>query len=94
MATKKFHVYKGQDHTQRTTISIDNYVWQLLALKLGCTPDNRASHETVRRWLQDQLDGDVDPDRVHTSQWLQGKAVLEIADKKLSAKYWDWRLGD
>jgi hypothetical protein len=31
MATKTFHIYKDGDRTQRTTVSLDNYVWQLLA---------------------------------------------------------------
>lgn len=93
MATRTFHIYKDSDR-QRTTVSLDKYVWQLLALKLGSVPDSAESHTAVRQWLQAQLDEDVDPDRVHTSQWLQGKAVLEIADKKLSTKYWNWRLGE
>ena len=92
MATKKFHVYKDQARTLRTTVSLDVYIWQLLALKLGSTPSDRESHEAVRRWLQAQLDEDIDPDRVNTSQWLQGKAVLEIVDKKLSEKFWDWHI--
>jgi hypothetical protein len=94
MPTKIFHVYKDQHREQRTTVSLNSYVWQLLAIKLGCTPGDKESHETVRQWLQDRLDEDVDPDRVHTSQWLQGQAILAIADKKLSEKYWDWQLED
>jgi hypothetical protein len=92
VATKRYHIYKDQAHKQRTTVSLDSYVSKLLILKLGYTPDVESGHGAVRQWLQDQLDDDVDPDRVNTSQWLQGKAVLEIADKKLSKKYWDWRI--
>jgi hypothetical protein len=87
MATRAFHIYKDGNRTQRTTVSLDKYVWQLLSLKLGSDPDSAESYTAVRQWLQAQLDEDVDPDRVNTSQWLQGKAVLEIADKKLSKKY-------
>jgi hypothetical protein len=94
MATKTFHIYKDKERTQRTTVSLNNYVHQLLALKVGSVPDSPDSHNAIRQWLQAQLDEDVDPDRVHTSQWLQGKAVLAIADKKLSKKYWDWRLSE
>lgn len=94
MATKIFHIYKDSDRTQRTTVSLDNHVWQLLSIKLGRVPDSPDSHSAVRQWLQAQLDDDVDPDRVHTSQWLQQKAVLKIADKNLSKRYWDWRLAE
>jgi hypothetical protein len=75
MATKTFHIYKDKERTQRTTVSLNDYVHQLLALKVGSVPDSPDSHSAI-------------------GQWLQGKAVLEIADKKLSKKYWDWRLGE
>ena len=93
MATTKFHVFKDLERQKRTTVSLDNDVYQLLSLKFGSIPDNKESHKIVRKWLQAQLDEDVDPYRVHSSQWLQRKAVLEIVDKNLSNKYWDWRLG-
>jgi hypothetical protein len=84
----KFYVYKDKNRKKRTTITLDNYVCHLLALKLGSVPASKESRAAVRQWIQAQLDEDVDPDRVYTSQWLQGKAVLEIADKELSEKYW------
>ena len=48
-----YHVTPG-DH--RTTVSIDNILSELLALKLGYDPDAPEAHAAVRQWLQDRLD--------------------------------------
>lgn len=40
-----------------------------------------------KKWLQGLIDEDGDPGRYRVSQWLQGQAILFIADKKLSNKW-------
>ena len=48
-----YHITLG-DH--RTTVSIDDTLSELLALKLGHDPDAPEAHGAVRQWLQDRLD--------------------------------------
>ncbi len=72
-----------------TTVSIDNILSELLALKLGRQPDEDA-HQAVRLWLQDCLDKSIDPDRIHLSQWLQARIVEEIASWELREKRDEW----
>jgi hypothetical protein len=90
-----YHVTLG-DH--RTTVSIDNILSELLALKLGYAPDAPEAHAAVRQWLQDRLDQANDPDRDRTSQWLQARIVEAIVSNKLALAHDRWsnkkRAGD
>jgi hypothetical protein len=73
-----------------TTVSIDNILAELLALKLGRQPDAEDAHQAVRLWLQDRLDKSIDPTRIHLSQWLQARIVEEIASWELREKRDAW----
>jgi hypothetical protein len=73
-----------------TTVSIDNILAELLALKLGRQPDDEDAHQAVRLWLQATLDKSVDPDRIHLSQWLQARIIEEIAFWELREKRDEW----
>ena len=87
----RYHTYLGD---RRTTASLDNTLAALLALKLRKTPETLEAHNAVRTWLQARIDEKNDPDRVYVSQWLQSEALLFLVDKRLSERYWDWRLGE
>ena len=86
----RYHVIQG---TRRTTVSLDRHLAGLLAIHLGHQPDDAEAHRAVRDWLQDRLDAEADPERQQVSQWLQGEAVLAVADKKLSESYLTWLTG-
>lgn len=86
----RYHVIHGD---RRTTVSLPDHLAGLLAVYLGYEPDGDGAHQAVRAWLQAQLDQDDDPGRQRVSQWLQGEAVLAIADKKLSEQYLTWLTG-
>jgi hypothetical protein len=73
-----------------TTVSIDNILAELLALKLGRQPDDEDARQAVRLWLQDCLDKSIDPDRIHLSQWLQARIVEEVASWELREKRDEW----
>ena len=87
----RYHIYLGD---KRTSASLDNVLAALLALKLGETPETLEAHNAVRAWLQTQLDEENDPGRFRVSQWLQAEVMLALVDKKLSERYWDWRLNE
>ncbi len=87
----RYHIYLGE---RRTTASLDNTLVALLALKLRKTPETLEAHNAVRTWLQERLDETDDAGRVYVSQWLQGEVALFLVDKKLSERYWDWRLDE
>lgn len=83
----RYHVNLGD---KRTTVSLDEVLTELLALKLGHTPNTPEAHSGIRQWLQDRLEDNNDPGRILVSQWLRREALLLVADKKLSKAYGDW----
>jgi hypothetical protein len=86
----RYHVIHGD---RRTTVSLPRHLAGLLAVHLGHQPDDAEAHRAVRDWLQAQLDAADDPGRQRVSQWLQGEAILAIADKELSSAYLTWLTG-
>ncbi len=85
----RYHVKLGE---KRTTVSMDNYLSDLLALKIGEKPRSEDAHTAIRYWIQERLDKSNDPERIHVSQWITRKAVELIMDKKISEKYDNWLL--
>ena len=83
------HVRFGE---QRSTVSVDTVLFELLALQLGHQPDDAGALPAVRAWLQERL-----PAKVGTTgrykRASQGARVLlveAIADKMLSQQRDDW----
>jgi len=91
MAQTRLHIKLGE---HRTTVSVDNILCAMLAIKLGHDPEDR---QAVREWLQARL-----PDKVgtgkgigkRTSQAARVLLIEAIADKTLSAAYDDWVIGN
>jgi hypothetical protein len=83
----RYHITRGG---RETTVSIDNILAEMLALKLGRRPDEEDAHQAVRLRLQDWLDKSIDPDRIRPSQWLQARIVEEIASWELREKRDEW----
>ncbi len=81
---KAYHVTLGD---RRTTVSMDNILSDLLALKLGVEPDAPEAQGAVRGWLQAQLDTSDDPGRIRVSQWLRRQAIEAVIDGKLASAY-------
>ena len=88
---QRYHVNLGE---KRTTVTLNDTLGGVVALKLGQTPGTAEAHSAVRSWLQEQLDINDDPNRVYVSRWLQQEAILFIADTELSRAYLDWHLGE
>ncbi len=86
---KRYHLRLG---SKRTTVSLDNMVSDLLAIRLGSVPQSPQAHGSVRAWLQQRLDWDNDPGRLRVSQWLTDQALLFLVDNTLSDTYFDWLL--
>ena len=82
-----YHVRLGD---RRTTVSLDNIISVLLSLKLGHDPGTEDAHSGVRAYLQAKLDQNNDPGRSRVSQWLREAVLLDLVEKKLSTRYWDW----
>ena len=88
----RYHIcFKGR----RTTITVDNIISELLAVKLGMLPDAPEAHAQVRDWLEvtlhDKLGENV-PGGSRISQYARVYAIEALADKKLMGQVWDWRL--
>ena len=87
----RYHVTVGD---KRTTVSLDRTLTELLAVKLGQTPDAPQAQQMIRLWLQQQLDHANDPGRDRLSQWLQEQALFEIVDRSLYERHAQWLLAD
>ena len=83
---------------QRTTISLDTFLSDLLAIKLNIEPRTPEAHQVVREWLQEEilerLGEKPKNQRISASQWARHYVTMELLDKRLSKRYWDWRLGE
>ena len=88
---QRYHVYLGD---KRTTVTLNDTLAGVLAVKLGKTPETQGAHSKVRTWLQQKLEEGNDPGRAYVSRWLQQEAILFIVDKRLSKKYIDWYIGE
>ena len=86
---QRYHLTLGP---KRTTASLDNLLSALLAIRLGAIPQSPQAHDTVRAWLQAQLDRANDPEHCRVSRWLRDQALLFLVDKTLSDAYLDWSL--
>ena len=49
----RYHITFGN---KRTTITVDTILSQMMAIKLGETPDTLEAHGAVREWLQEMLE--------------------------------------
>jgi hypothetical protein len=63
----RYHITRGG---RETTVTIDDILSEMLALKLGHAPDGDQANRAVRDWMQDCLDKSADPGRIHVSQSL------------------------
>ena len=70
---------------KRTSISVDDVLFDLLALKLKVQPDDPEAFGRVREWLQVKLVEALgeSPERKNASQWARRLMVLEVADRRL-----------
>jgi len=87
----RFHVTFG---SQRTTITVDDLLFELMALRLKVSPDDDYAYSTVQQWLQDTMIsnlGDV-PGRKNASQWARRYLIEVIADRRLFTQWEDWRI--
>jgi hypothetical protein len=83
----RYHILKGE---KRTTITVDTIISNLMALKLGYTPETTKAYSAVQKWIQKKFDEYNDPKRIFVSQWIREKAIFELLDTKISNRYWDW----
>lgn len=82
-----YHVTLGK---RRTTVSVDDILSVIFALKLGTEPGTTEARAAIRNYLQGKLDEANDSGRDYVSQWLREKMLFDIMDKKISKLYWDW----
>mgnify|MGYP005847218845 CR=1 FL=1 len=85
----RMHIQIGE---QRTTISVDDLLVGLLAIKLGKDPSDT---RVVREWLQEHLPAKIGTDRgigKRASQHARILLIEAVADKDLSVAYDNWIL--
>lgn len=87
MTTSRYHI---ELRSHRTTISVDKIISDLMAIKLGFTPDSPEARRAVRNRLG-ELVRERKRDCVHQlSKFITEEAILDLVDKMLSEKYLDW----
>ena len=62
MFEKRIHLYRDFRRKKRTTVSLEDYLYELLVIHLGYTPDSEGARVAVTDWLQDRLYDDYDKD--------------------------------
>ena len=85
--------YHIQFAHHRTTVSIDPFLADLLAIQLGLEPRSSAAKRSIRDWLQTRLPGRVGADRgigKRASLYARRLIVEAIAHEELVRKYDDW----
>jgi hypothetical protein len=87
----RYHVTLGE---KRTTVSLDNFLSIMLALKLGLAPGTPQAYRAVRDWLQARLDDVKDYKRCRTSQWLQTQVLHDLVAPDLLERYSAWLRSD
>ncbi|HEY8272422.1 MAG TPA: hypothetical protein VIG33_16135 [Pseudobdellovibrionaceae bacterium] len=88
-----FHINFGK---KRTTLTVDSILSELMAIKLGVEPGSEDAHSAVRQWLQKTVPEKLGTGRgrKNASQWTRRYLIEEIADRKISTAWTDWRLKD
>jgi hypothetical protein len=84
------HRYHLTRKGRETTVSIDDILVEMLALKLGHDPDSDEARTAVRAWMQDRLDKSGDHGRQHLSQWLKARIVDNIVSDDLREAWGEW----
>ena len=87
MKTIRYHI---ELKSHRTTVSVDKIVSDLMAIKLGYSPDSPEARRAVRNRL-----GELARERkrdcgYHLGKYITEEAILDLADKMLSKKYLEW----
>ncbi len=87
--------YHIQFQGRRTTITVDNIISELLAVKLGVPTAPPDAHSLVREWLENTFHeklGQNVPGGNRISQYARVYAIEAVADKNLMESVWDCRL--
>ena len=81
--TVRYHILLD---SHRTTVSMDKIISDLMALKLGQTPDSKEAHPAVSKRLN-QLIKDKGRDGYRLTYHVTQEALLDLVDNKLSNAY-------
>ena len=87
---KRFHI---QFDSRRTTITLDTVLFEMLAIKLGISPDDKNAHTLVRQWLETTIkdrQGNDQRSGAKLSQWVRYFAIREIAAPELESAFVKW----
>lgn len=81
----RMHIRFGD---KRTSITVDDILFELLAVKLKVRPDDPEAFRRVREWLQVRLVEELgeSSERKNASQWARRLIVRAVADRRLGAK--------
>lgn len=89
MAYTRFHVMVGRGtRRRRTTVSIETYLAEAMAIKLGQELGTPEAHSAVRAWLQEQQDNEGTKLQTYL---IKRALVLEVMDKRISKVWWGAR---
>lgn len=82
--------YHIQLDSHRTTVSLDKIISDMIAIKLGETPDTKQAYRAVRQQLEQFISSDSDKGSASYMLYkIRKEAILFITDTMLSEKYFD-----
>jgi hypothetical protein len=93
----RFHIKLNAGYTVRgsktnskdgfTTVSLTKLLSDLLAIKLGITPETKEARQAITKYLQGLLGDDLGRGSIGLSRYMTDQTILFISDKSLSDKY-------
>ena len=87
---ERFHI---QFDSRRTTVTLDTVLSEMLAIKLGLSPDDKNAHTLVRQWSETTIKDRQGSDQrsgAKLSQWVRYYAIREIAEPELESAFVEW----
>lgn len=84
--------YHIQFRERRTSLMLDTILSDMLAIKLGVSPDSQEAHGVVRQWLEDAIIGylgDNTPNGSRVSQWARYLAIQAVAAPEISEAHFE-----
>jgi len=85
---KRLHIQHG---SLRSTVSISDILYDLVALKHNTQPQADDSHRIVRTVIQKLIDKNADRYQTQLSQWVNQALLLHLVKPQLNNDYWTWQ---
>ncbi len=93
MPTKSEQIFHITVNNRRTTFSLDNYLSELLAIKLNHEPHSKEAHTAIRQYLTETLNNSPSFDPLlPISKQARRYAIDAVVEPTLLKRHTNWIL--